>query len=377
MLKKGDVAWTDELQAEVWSWRGHVNPAFEREYVELSKDLGACFEKRIEYMGYDSHLRPFFKAGLGRVDAALKPMMQAALDVRDDKKLPKGPLEAETEIALVALEIQPVFAAMPFWIAKEGLEFALRTLVKCHEFWTSGDEHGYGLHGVWIMHDRTREGSHPEYADSAWQLLRALLASADDASYAHMRTVASELWKGAPTVIKAFIASAFTTEPDWAREAAAEVLAQGDAASGWSMALVTVTDIDDAAKLAARTDWEIGQPELLTLLARVGSAAAPVVAAALGSASNNEFRKRYAKLLALIETEEAAAAFVPWISSKAINPIATKYFKRVPDVARRALTPIAKGKTVDGSAAGRTSQAKAIEARGAAIMLASLEKSAR
>ncbi len=105
------VAWTPELKAEVWSWRGHTNPEFQREELEHVKDVRACFEKRRQYMGYDSHLRPFFDAGLGRVDPAIKPMMQAALQARDETDMPSR-LDADTEIAFVALEIQPMFVSL-------------------------------------------------------------------------------------------------------------------------------------------------------------------------------------------------------------------------------------------------------------------------
>jgi hypothetical protein len=49
---------------------------------------------------------------------------------------------------------------------------------------------------------------------------------------------------------------------------------------------------------------------------------------------------------------------MPKIASKAINPIAMKYYKRVPAITRAALEPIAKGKD--------------IAARGAAVVLAGL-----
>jgi hypothetical protein len=358
-----DIAWTPALREQVWSWRGHVNPAFQREELAKTKDLKACFKDRRSYMGYDSHLRPYFKAGLGRVAKAEKPMMERALAIRDEKKLPSGPLDQDTEVALVALEIQPVFCAMPFWIAKEGLEFAFRTLVRCHGYWTSGDEHGYGTHGVWVMHDNTREGTHPEYADSAWQLLRAALAVADDATYESLRRVAESLRASAPVVVQSLIACAFATESAWADEAADAVLAQGRAASGWSKALVTVASQGRCVALAENKEWALQEEEILTLLARDGSAAVPVIAASLRTAGNNDYRKIYAKLLALIETEDAARAFVPWIANKAVNPIATKFYKRVPDVARRALEPIANG--------------KGTEARGAAVMLASVVRPAR
>jgi hypothetical protein len=353
-----NIAWTDELRAEVWSWRGHVNPEFEREELAQIKDLKACFKQRRQYMGYDGHLRPYFRAGLGRADAALKPMMERALATRDDTKLPTGPLDQDTEIAFVALEIQPIFSAMPFWIAKQGLEFAFRTLVRCHQYWTSGDEHGYGNHGVWVMHDDTRAGTHPEYAESAWQLLRAVLAQADDATYAKMRKLASELRAPAHVAVQSLIAIAFATERAWADEAAAAVLAQGKAASGWSKSLVTVASIERATALARNEEWGFMEDEILTLLAREGSAAVPVIVAALESAGNNAERKRYGKLLALVETVEAASALAPWIANKAINPIATKYYKRHAGIARQALEPISKG--------------KGIEARGAAVVLASL-----
>ena len=283
-------------------------------------------------------------------------MMEAALDIRDEKKMPKK-LDEDTEVALVALDIQHVFNAMPFWIAKEGLEFAMRTLARCHEYHSSGHDHGYGTHGVWVVHAPDEAGEYPEYADSGWMLLRARLATTDEATYASMRKVAEKIRAKASTMVKAFLAIAFADRA-WADEAATEALAEKHP-SGWHRQLVADASIDLAKRLAENKEWSLDEDAIATLFAREGGAAAPVLVAALGAAGNNEERKGLAKLLAMIETEEAARGFAPWISNRTINPIATKYFKRVPEIARRALEPIAKG--------------NGVEARGAKIVLSSLE----
>ena len=142
--------------------------------------------------------------------------------------------------------------------------------------------------------------------------------------------------------VKAFLAIAFATEREWSDEAAREVLAETHP-SGWCKGLVTVASVELATRLAQNKEWALEEDAI----------------AALGASGNNDERKRIAKLLARIETEEAARAFAPWISNRTVNPIATKYFKRVPEITRRALGPIAKG--------------SGIEARGAAIVLASLD----
>ncbi len=333
-----------------------MNPEFQKEYVARSSDVAAAFAERLQYMGYDPHMRPWFRAGLAKVPAAERAMMEGALEIRDEKRMPNE-LDADVEVALVALEIQHVFSAMPFWIAKEGLEFAMRTLARCHAYHSSGHDHGYGNHGVWVVHAPDEAGSYPEYADSGWQLLRARLATAEDETYAAMRAIADEIRAKASSTVKAFLAIAFATERAWADDAANEVLAEKHP-SGWCKGLVTVASVDLATRLARNEEWALEEDEIATLLAREGGAAAPVLVAALDASSNNAERKRIAKLLATIETEEAARAFAPWISNRTINPIATKYFKRVPEIARRALAPIAKG--------------TGVEARGAKIVLSSL-----
>ena len=339
VLDRG-VAWTAEMRDEVWPWRGHPNPAFRKDYVERSCDLVAAFAERRQYMDYDEHMRPWFRAGLKRVPVGERAMMEGALAIRDETTMPTK-LDPDVEVALVALEIQHVFTAVPFWIAKEGLEMALRTLVRCHAYHSSGHDEGYGDHGVWVVHAPDGAGSYPEYAESGWEVLRARLATADDATYASMREVAEELRANAPTVVRAFLAIAFATERDWADEAAEAALAE-EHPSAWCKRLVTVASLELGARLARNERWAFEEGEILTLLAREGGAAVPVLGAALSAAGNNDERKRYAKLLARIETEDAARAFVPWMANKAVSPIATSYFKRVPEVARRALSPIAK-----------------------------------
>ncbi len=358
LLDRG-VRWTDEQRREVWSWRGAVNPEFEREDLEQMRDPRGRFKDRVRQIGYDfPRTKKWFKKGLERVEPSVRPMMEAALEAAAQKKEAPGPLEIETEVALVALDIIAVFYSFEYWVSKEGLPFALRALARCHEYWTSGDEYGYtDEEGVWLMHDRTRSGSLPEYAGAAWKQLRAALAVTDDATYTETKKLAAELRAGAPPVVRALIAIAFATERDWANEAADETLAEQDP-SGWAKALVTVADVSRGVRLARNKEWCIEEDEMLTLMAREGSAAAPVIVAALETAGNNEWRKTYAKLLSMIETEQVAVAFAKWISNKTVNPIATKYYKRLPELARAALGPIAKG--------------KGIEARGAAVVLASL-----
>jgi hypothetical protein len=343
-----------------------VNPAFERESLERLGDVEACFRRRIEYppreFGARVRDRTFddrLEGGLAHVSGRLRAMSESALRVaRDERAMPTTPLDCDTEVGLVALEMVPIFAALPYWIAREGLGFALRALAATHVHWSSAKDQGYGG-DIWIMNDETHAHRMPEYADSAWRLVRGVLAAADDATYAAARETARALRESAHPVVRSMLAFAFTTERDWADEAAKDALARGPRASGYENVLVTVASLDLAAVLA-KMWWEQSDAELFTLLMREGATGASVVAAALDTASNNAHRKRYANILATVQTEGVAETFSRYIANKTVGPIAMKFFERNPELTRRALEPLAHGSSM--------------QARGAAMVLRALAR---
>ena len=338
------VRWTPELRAEVWSERGRVVPEFQDKALEDARDPRAAFEQRADYArrgkygGSRVALEPKLRAGLAKADARARAWTEAALDACEEKTPPRA-LDADVEATMVALELVPVFAAFPFWLSHAGPELAMRALVLSHRRWSSARRHGYGSSIVLVVDD-TCAGDEPEYADSAWRMLRAVVAEADDATYARLRAQAERLREGAPAPVVSYLSVAFPSEAAWAAEAADAANARGEAAAGWERMLVTATDLDRAERLARSGDWELDEDMLLTVLARHGGDGARVIAAAIDAASNNEHRKDYAKLLSIVENELAARAFARALSVKAIAPVAQKWFKRVPEVARPALEAI-------------------------------------
>ncbi|MGC4120976.1 MAG: hypothetical protein QM765_41650 [Myxococcales bacterium] len=253
----------------------------------------------------------------------------------------EGALDVGTEAALVALALYPPFSAIDFWLHHEGPLFALQALVKSHELCSSARTVSNYGDPIFLRDGWDDAGHSPEYAEEGWRKLRQAVNAADEATYAKLRKTADELRPKAPPVVQAWIAFAFAAERAWADDAAKQVLAKLSEASGWCRFLVTVASVEHGVALARNKEWIFSEAQLLTLLAREGGAAAPVLFAALDAAPNNSARKTYAQLLAMVETEEVARGFAAHLANKTVSPIAQKYFKRLPELAKRALQPLA------------------------------------
>ncbi len=343
------VAWTDEMKEQVLGWRPGPCP----ELAPLDEVLEERRERvQNKAQGGRINLVPKIIEGRAQTAAHLLPLTDAVLAmIESGDPVPKGSLDVGTEAALVALELYRPYCAIEFWLHREGPLFALRALVKSHEFCSSARTiSSYGK-PIYLRDGWEDAGNSPEYAENAWLKLRQAVNAADEATYAELRQEADALRAKAPVAVQAWIAFAFTAERAWADEAAKQVVAAFREASGWCRCLVAVASIEWGVKLAQNKQWVLGEEHLLTLLAREGGAAAPVLLAALDTASNNDDRKTYATLLSRVETEEAARGLARYLGHKGVAPIAQKYFKRVPELARRVLEPLAEGKGAQAVAA--------------------------
>lgn len=294
------VAWTPALREQVWPSRPGPGPRLD--------PLEKLLDDRRDYLGQHGHLLPKHAEGRSHAAAHLVPLMDA-VSAMSERPNPEGPLDLDVEAAIVALERVPVFSSMKFWLVREGPAFALKALVRSHQLNSSARTVSNYGHPIFLREGWDAAHRDPEYADSAWETMRGVVNAADDAAYATLRALADTLRKGAPSVVRAFLAFAFSPEHEWADEAAAAVIKEAPAVSGWCRNLITVASVDHGVALARNEDWIFSERQLLTMLARHGSAAAPVLLAAMEAAPNNTARKTYAKVLAMIETEAAALGF--------------------------------------------------------------------
>ena len=338
------IDWTPELEALAFSTRAAVNPAW---LGKLYDDVPYPFEVKVAYANARDwdHQRELRMIELGRERAPqkLRPVMDRVIEARKAKAPPSGRLDLDVEAALVALEVAHTFSIVAYWIAKEGVDFAIRALVRAHGLVPSHYEHTYSVGGamrMWI-----EEGfacaDHLE-ASHAWSTIRAVLALTDEKTYARARAVATELRKSVPLGVRAWIAFAFPDEQAWA-DADAEAALAEKTFTGPTRYLATVASAPLAERLIRLPGSYYDDEHLVTLIKKHGDAAAPLIGAAMTSSGRAEKRKDNAKILARIRAPEAARAFAEWLADKAVAPLATKYFRANPELAPAALGPLAKG----------------------------------
>lgn len=338
------IDWSPELEDLVFSTRASVNPAW---LAKLYDDVPYPFDVKVAYANARDwdHTREIRMIELGRdrAPAKLRPVIERAIAARKAKAPPTGRLDVDVEAAKVALEIAHTFSIAAYWIAKEGVEFAIRTLVRAHGLVPSHYEHTYSVGGAMRMWIEEGFGcaDHLE-ASHAWSTIRAVLALSDAKTYARARAVAAELRKTVPLGVRAWISFAFPDEQGWADEDATEALAEKPF-TGPTRYLATVASAPLAERLIRLGDAHYDDALLATLLRKHGDEAAPLIGAAMASAGRAEQRKSNAKLLMRVRAPIAARIFAEWLADKAVAPLATKYFRANPALAKAALAPLAKG----------------------------------
>ena len=143
------IDWTPELEALAFSTRAAVNPAW---LGKLYDDVPYPFEVKVAYANARDwdHQRELRMIELGRERAPqkLRPVMDRVIEARKAKAPPSGRLDLDVEAALVALEVAHTFSIVAYWIAKEGVDFAIRALVRAHGLVPSHYEHTYSVGGA-------------------------------------------------------------------------------------------------------------------------------------------------------------------------------------------------------------------------------------
>ncbi|CAN5671414.1 hypothetical protein BH09MYX1_BH09MYX1_41200 [soil metagenome] len=350
------IEWTDELRALVFSTRAAPNAAYLAKHLGHANATVTLTNVKLAHAkhrdwGHWAHENQIarVRSGLPKTAPALRPVVERALEDREQRMPPSGSLDLDVEAALVALDLGDTWSGIPFWAAKEGIAFALRAFVRVHQLSPSNHRHGSGG-AFWL--EESWESVHRVDGSTAWHILRGLVTAAPEAEYAALRSLAEKLRAAVPLGLRPSLGFVFPDERAWVREDAAGVLADPKSWHGDTRWLVTNADVDQAEPLARTEEGRTyGTEHLVSILARCGDEGARVLDALIRGAGRNDLRKDFAKLLALVATPEAASLLGTWLTNKAIAPIATKYFKKHPELTKVALEPVAKGKTKQAGAA--------------------------
>lgn len=199
-------------------------------------------------------------------------------------------------------------------------------------------------------------GSAANSVEYRWQQLRRALVVAKDADYEAALATARKVWSASTDVVpRCALAYAFPDEADWANVAAQALLDQikkqkgkidpyesGVALLGAVASPPLQSALASAAAAKRMAIWVLVN-QVTTMVDLTGDAATTGLAALLATAPSNDHKVRYARALALIESQDAARALAGALSSKVVLPIAKEYFKRFPAIAKPALQVVAKG----------------------------------
>lgn len=265
-------------------------------------------------------------------------------------------LDAETEAAMMVLELRPSWRGVPLWIAMHGVAFATRVMVTAARWRTN--EGATGKHreeGLYLIEDGMRAGREVHEHTTAWRILRGALAIADDEQYEEARAIADAARKALPFEQRAAIAFAFPDEP-WCNDVIEAYLAAEandvDTSGAWEpwQMLMATAELDDAIRIA-RFEYPMHLPFVMTMLAKHGVHTAKLIAAAFDTFAQVSRFTILADALAMIRTREALEAFVPVLGISAVKGPMTRAFKAQPELGKKILAKPAKKTDKAGKAA--------------------------
>ncbi len=348
---------SEAQRAQLYSAQGNVNPAWFEELTDSAAplDVAACLvDARPDFDGRRSIAKAIdrVRTGMAHAPKESHPLIERAIAARELGGVPTEPLDAEVEAAMVALEFQPVYAAVPYWIAKQGVGFALRAFVRTHGYEHSHYKHNYTAKGDWIT-ESWDACARVEHDESGWKLLRCCAAMLDAAEYQALVALVAELRPHVPLGVRLGMDFVVPTERAWIETDIAEAFANPKAWRGSSRLFITLCNLPDALRAPVLHETYYAEEHLLNVLASHGAdEGARVVHAMLTHAPNNDNRKDYIKVLACAVSIAAGNVMAEWLLNKATLPVATKYFTNHPELIESVLVPlIGKGGKLGAAAA--------------------------
>lgn len=343
----GDVVWTEEQRGKVYSTRARVNPDHLTEGLGQGPcwlaavppfDAEGCFAEARDKSRHDAFRGWEYAVHQVEKGARHAAPSMAALGLRAAALYRSGErpdvLDLDVEVAIAELQMQATWDAVPFWLAAEGVVWTLRAMLRLHEL--AHNEHKvhydprWEWSGTWLIESTAHASFQVAECDSSWRLLRGVLAVADEADHRAAHAVAEAAFEAAPVPVKAALSFVFPDEREWADRAAEDCLAQGGGGDEVVRMLVTTAGVDWGERLVERQPGCLDEATLLTLLAREGAGAAPVLDAAMRHARGNNERLVFARHLAMIRTRDAAERLAAWRSNRRLAPLIEDYFRQAP-----------------------------------------------
>lgn len=358
------LEFTEAQRAMIYSSQGHINSAWflylaagtgHRFPKTLPLDVAACLEfarpSSDGRMTIEKSIERV-RTGMAHAPTELHSLIERAIAARELVGVPQGALDADVEAAMLALQFQSAYAAVPYWIAKEGVAFALRAFVAGHSYEHSHFKHNYTAKGDWITKSWDACAS-VEYAENGWKFLRCFAAMLDDVDYRALVGVVEELRPAVPLALRLGMDFVVPTERGWIEADIAEAFANPKTWNGSARHFITLCNLQDAVRAPTFKEAYYAEDHLLNVVSQHGAdGGALVLHAMLEHAPNNDKRKEYIKVLATAVSVDAGNVMAQWLLNKATLPVATKYFVQHPALVDTVLVPlIAKGGKLGAAAA--------------------------
>lgn len=188
---------------------------------------------------------------------------------------------------------------------------------------------------------------------AGWGALRTELACVSASDYATAVTHALHVRESASLGVRCALTYAFATEVEWAKDDVAECLAMRNY-PGFGATLVASANADVAIGAArACPTWAIDEELLYSSLDALGEGAVPALSTLL-SRQDADTSARAARVLALVEADEAADLLARSLADTKLRRIADTFFRQHPHLAARSFgrifaDPTAPGRDVAGA----------------------------
>ncbi len=296
-------------------------------YAVIADACNAALEKRPKSAG-DVHVN--------------MKLTHAAVARLESKTPPPGPYDPVVEASMRGLfEFAIWHDHMPnvietlieHWLAVGGVELALEALVNAPKFWWAAIGDMLAVRDGFDANDF----GYDEFRIDWWFPIRFELATADDATYARARALATRHFASGDLGVKSALAYAFPAEKAWAVEAAEARLAisGGRAPPCLAPLLGSLVDVDLVDRVAERAGWAL--PYGHSLLDAIGVDATPALLNLFSKLRLAREKREGLAVLELIESDVVAAHFASLIDETPLREIVFAYFDRAPQLAETAL----------------------------------------
>jgi hypothetical protein len=281
-----------------------------------------------------------YEEGLATAEPDIAEWTKKADELLGKKELP--PVDTPDEVAMLFWLMTPQAGTMHarLMIGVFGLARAVKTWAEVADYYVRSpnyrvkDQKGFTI---------TRRDE-PMLLNHVGHFRHALLR-ADEDVYREAKEAIAPLFSRGNLQVKTAILDRFPNEEDWVKEVVEAYLEDTTNRYEWWTPPVlhrSRISLEDARRVALRAG--AGHSQLEPLLHRFGEEALPLIYEVAGTAKHASHFEDMARVLACVDTDEAAGFLSKNLGKKAVRKRAVDYFLRFPDRAK-ALEIYAKKKT--------------------------------